>query len=63
MESTVDFREMIGSETYLYVKVGGLAMTSRVNGMCDANSGSKFNIVFNLSKLHFFDPINQKAVI
>lgn len=63
MESTVDFREIIGSETYLYVKVGGIPLTSRVNGMCDANSGSKFDVVFNLSKLHFFDPASQKAII
>jgi multiple sugar transport system ATP-binding protein len=63
MQSTVDFREIIGSETYLYVKVGGVPLTSRVNGMCDANSGSKFDIVFHLSKLHFFDPATQQTVI
>ncbi|MBI5399389.1 sn-glycerol-3-phosphate ABC transporter ATP-binding protein UgpC [Candidatus Saganbacteria bacterium] len=62
-ESTVDFREIIGAETYVYVHVGKVALTSRVNGLCDAAPGSKFNIVINLRKIHFFDPITQKAVI
>jgi multiple sugar transport system ATP-binding protein len=63
LESVVDFREMIGSETYLYVHVNGTALVSRVGGMCDAGSGSKFDIAINLNKLHFFDPATQKAIV
>jgi len=54
---------MIGSETYLYVHVGKTPLITRVGGMCDASSGSKFEIVIRLSKLHFFDPNTQKAII
>ena len=63
LESVIDFREIIGSETYLYVKVGKTKLTSRVNGMCDASSGSKFGIVINLNRVHFFDPASQTAII
>jgi len=63
LEGVVDFREMIGAETYLYVHVGKVPLISRVGGMCDATSGSKFQIVINLRKLHFFDLETQKAII
>ena len=63
LESVVDFREIIGSETYLYVHVGKVPLTSRVGGMCDASSGSKFQIAVRLNRIHFFDPSTQKAII
>jgi multiple sugar transport system ATP-binding protein len=63
LESIVDFREIIGSETYVYVHVGKEAIISRVGGLCDASSGSEFSIVINLQKIHFFDPETQKAII
>jgi multiple sugar transport system ATP-binding protein len=63
LESVVDFREIIGSETYVYVHVGNVALISRVGGLCDASSGSKFNVVINLRKIHFFDPETQKSII
>lgn len=63
LKTKVDFREIIGAETYLYVHVGNTALVSRVNGLCDALTGSEFEVAINLSKLHFFDPATQKAII
>ncbi|KAF0133520.1 MAG: maltose/maltodextrin transport system ATP-binding protein [Candidatus Saganbacteria bacterium] len=63
MESKVDFRELMGSETYLYLKVGCNPLIIRVGAMCDAAAGTKFTIVINLRKIHLFDPENQKAII
>jgi multiple sugar transport system ATP-binding protein len=63
LPGVVDFREIIGSETYLYAHVGKIPITTRVGGLCDASTGSKFDIVVNLSKIHFFDPATQKAII
>jgi multiple sugar transport system ATP-binding protein len=63
LESTVDFREMIGAETYLYVHVGKEALITRVGGLWDQSTGSRFKIVIRLSKVHFFDPVNQQAII
>ena len=59
----VDFREIIGAETYLYVKAGSIPLTTRVGGLCDAGSGSNFDVVINLRKIHFFDAATKKAII
>jgi len=63
LDAKVDFRELMGSETYLYVKVGRVPLVARVGALCDAAAGSKFTIVINLRKIHLFDPENQKAII
>lgn len=63
LDSVVDFREIIGSETFLYVHVGKVPLVTRVGGLCDAATGSVFKIAINLSKVHFFDPESQKAII
>src|SRR3989339_876503 len=63
LDTKVDFREIIGAETNLFVHVGKTTMVCRVNGLCDAKTGSDFKVVVNLSKLHFFDPRTQKAII
>ncbi|NQT30000.1 MAG: sn-glycerol-3-phosphate ABC transporter ATP-binding protein UgpC [Candidatus Saganbacteria bacterium] len=63
LESVVDFREIIGAETYVYSHVGRVSLVSRVAGLCDATTGSNFNLVINLRKLHFFDPTTQKAIV
>ena len=63
LDAKVDFRELMGSETYLYVKVGRVPLVARVGALCDAAAGSKFTIVINLRKIHLFDPETQKAII
>ncbi|MBN3033801.1 MAG: ABC transporter ATP-binding protein [Candidatus Saganbacteria bacterium] len=63
IETRVEFRELMGSETFVYVKAGPLALTGRVGAMADPQPGSKFGLVFNLRKIHFFDPETQKAII
>ena len=63
LKSKVDFREIIGAETYLYVSVGKVPLITRVSGLCDALTGSDYELALNLNKVHFFDPNNQKAII
>jgi multiple sugar transport system ATP-binding protein len=63
VETKVDFRELMGSETYVYVKVGTISLIGRVGAMADPKPGSAFGLVFNLRKIHFFDPVSQKAII
>jgi multiple sugar transport system ATP-binding protein len=63
VESKVDFRELMGSETYVYVKVGCVTLVGRVGAMADPKPGSAFGLVFNLRKIHFFDPVTQRAII
>jgi multiple sugar transport system ATP-binding protein len=63
IETKVDFRELMGSETYVYVKAGATAFIGRVGAMADPQPGSAFGLAFNLRKIHFFDPATQKAII
>jgi len=63
VEAKVDFRELMGSETYVYVKIGCQSMTGRVGSLADPKPGSHFGLVFNLRKIHFFDPANQQAIV
>jgi len=62
-DSVVDFREIIGSETYVYVHICKTNLITRVGGLSDALPGSNFKIVFRLDNVHFFDPATQKAII
>jgi ABC-type sugar transport system ATPase subunit len=45
----------MGSETFLYLDIGGEPLISRVDAMNDAATGSKFDVVINLRKMHLFD--------
>lgn len=63
LESKVEFRELMGSETYLYLKVGKTPLTVRVDALCDSKPGSPYCIYFNLKKIHIFEPGTQKAIL
>ena len=63
LSTKVSFRELMGSETYLYLKVGGESLVARVDAMNDAASGSPFDCVMNLRKIHLFDQVTQKVIL
>ena len=63
VDAKVDFRELMGSETYMYLKIGAIPVAARVGALNDAAAGSKFTVVFNLRKIYIFDPETQKAII
>ena len=63
IDTKVEYRELMGSETYVYVKAGPLNFTGRVGAMADPQPGSSFGLAFNLRKIHFFDPATQQAII
>ncbi len=63
LEATVDFRELMGSETYLYLKIGKTPLVVRVDAMSDTKPGSSYCVYLNLKKFHMFDPETQKAII
>lgn len=63
LETKVDFRELMGSETYLYLKIGKTPISVRVDALCDAKPGSSYCVYFNLKKMHMFDSEMQKAII
>lgn len=63
IQTKVEFRELMGSETYLYLKAGKTPLTCRVDALSDFKSGSAFGAVLNLSKIHLFDKDIQKAIV
>ncbi|OGC05059.1 glycerol-3-phosphate ABC transporter ATP-binding protein [candidate division WOR-1 bacterium RIFOXYA12_FULL_43_27] len=62
-EAKVDFRELMGSDTYIYVKIHNNPIVARVGSLTDVTPGSTFPLVFDLRKIHIFDPKTLKAVI
>jgi len=63
LDTKIDFREIIGAETYFYVHVGKTNLVTRVGGLYDIAAGNRFQVAMRLGNLHFFDPKTQKAII
>ncbi len=63
IESVVEFRELMGSDTYLYSRVGKTPLVARVGSLTDVPAGSRFTLVLNMRKMHIFDVTTQKAII
>ena len=59
----VDFKEVMGSDTYLHISIGKEQLVARAGSDCTAVHGDKLDLVLNLRKIHLFDPINQKAIL
>ncbi|MCX5748713.1 MAG: ABC transporter ATP-binding protein [Candidatus Saganbacteria bacterium] len=63
LEAKVDFRELMGSETYLYLKIGKTPLTARVDSLTDTKPGSQYCVYLNLKKMHVFDTDRQRSII
>ena len=59
----VDLTEMMGAETYLYLKVGETPMIARVNRRTTAQAGETIKTVFDTNKIHLFDKETELAII
>ncbi|MGB9613061.1 MAG: ABC transporter ATP-binding protein [Candidatus Margulisiibacteriota bacterium] len=46
VETKVNFRELMGAETFVYVHAGPVALIGRVGAMADPKPGSSFGLVF-----------------
>ncbi len=59
----VELTEMMGSETYLYLKLGGTPIVSRVNRRSTAKAGDSIKVAMDANRIHIFDKETEKAVI
>ena len=59
----VDLTEMMGAETYLYLKSGNTPLIARVNRRTTAQSGDKIKTVFDTNKIHLFDKDTDLAIL
>ena len=63
MSAKVDFRELMGSETFVYLKVGPTPLVAKLPALSDFPAGSRLNISIHLNKLHLFDKKNQNVIL
>lgn len=59
----VEAAELMGAETYLYLKCVGAALTARVSPDTPAQAGSQRQIVFDLDRIHIFDKETEAAIL
>ncbi len=63
LTATVEVVEPMGSEIYLYLNVGRNNFVARVSNQDTATVNQDLQVVFDMSKAHFFDPKTDKAII
>lgn len=60
--ATVEVVAPMGSEIYLYMNVGRNSFTARVNNQDTAKANQDVQLVFDMSKAHFFDPVTEEVI-
>ena len=63
IDCNVDVTELMGAEIYLYVNVGGIPITARVEPTSTAHPGDSIKVAFELDKLHIFDKETERTII
>lgn len=63
IEGKVEVKEMLGSETYLYLSIGDREIAVKTESNINVNIGENIKIFFNMEKSHMFDKENEKSLI
>ena len=63
VDAEVEITEMMGAETYLYLKIEGTAFVARVNPRSTVKSGDKMKIALEGNKIHLFDKDSEMAIL
>ena len=61
--ATVDVVEPMGAEVYLHLLFGSHTVTARVGGHERPKVNQDMDLVFDMSKVHFFDPDSEVAIV
>ncbi len=59
----VDVTEMMGAETYLYLKIADCPFIARVNHSSPAANGETIKVAFETNRLHLFDKETELAIM
>ena len=59
----VDITEMMGAETYLYLKLEGSPIIARVNRRTTAQADEEITIAIDANKVHLFDKDTEAAIL
>ncbi len=62
LTATVDIVEPMGSEIYLYLNAGNNSFVARVSNQDTATVNQDLQVVFDMSKAHFFNPKTEDAI-
>ena len=62
INATVDVVEPMGSEIYLFLNAGRNSFVARVNNQDTAKVNQDVQLVFDMSKAHFFDAVTEEAI-
>ena len=62
---SVEIVELMGSETYLYLKTSGKEgnIIARVDPRSTARSGNTIEVAFDVNRLHFFDKDTEATIL
>jgi len=63
IRATVDVHEPLGSDVILYLTAGAHSIVARVDAHTQAKMGQEIEVVFDMRKMHLFDPQTQGAII
>ncbi len=65
IECDVEVTELMGSETYLYLKTSGKDdnIVARVDPRTTSRAGEKIRVAFDVNHLHFFDKETEKTIL
>ena len=62
LEAMVDVVEPLGAEMYVYFRTGETRFVSRITVREYIKVGESVELVFDMSKVHFFDPETEKTI-
>lgn len=63
LTATVDVVEPMGAEIFLYLCSGSNNFVARVSNQDTAHINQDLQVVFDMSKAHFFDPQTEEAIL
>lgn len=58
----VDVTEPMGAEVYAYFSSGDKTFVARLEPSTQARDGGRLEVVFDMNKMHLFDPNTEKAI-
>ena len=61
--ATVEVVEPMGAEIYIHLRVGKQALTARFSPQSRTEVNQDLDIVFDMGKVHFFDPKTEQAIV
>ncbi|MBI2845227.1 MAG: ABC transporter ATP-binding protein [Chloroflexi bacterium] len=62
VKAQVEVTELMGSEVFLYLSTGKQNFTARVEPRTSARPGKPVELVFNMERMHLFDPNTEERI-